>query len=208
VRRRVGILSSGGGLGLRVPGRPCRPTGGGLTGGHPRRPRRDGDGAAGGETAGAPPSFLYDAEFAGGAFAGPGAWVAWADDPELPQDLVVVEVTGAMPEELPEPASGATVTLHEHGIQVSEGELIAGRQIDTVDNAGAPPHFLFLAPGPDDLTEEQIAVVLDEEMAATDAGADPSFSGLDPNEDLGMGRGRGPSRCEPRSGTCSTWRRG
>lgn len=151
---------------------------------------------AGGEEMGGPPPFMFEATYAGGAFAmagqsaeavldlTPGEWIAWGDDPEASQEPVIFEVTGEMPADLPEPASSATLTMAEYSIAVTEGELTAGTQIVKIENVGAQPHFIFVAKGPDDMTAEQIQVVLDEEQAVGMSGTPPAYSGLNPEEDL------------------------
>ncbi len=162
-------------------------------------PEAEGTPAEGSEGPGAPPPFVYDSLYAGGAFAGggasaqavvdlsPGEWIAWGDDPEATQEPVVVEVTGEMPSDLTEPESGATLTMSEYDIQVTAGELVAGEQVIKVENVGAQPHFLVLAKGPDDMTEAQVEVMLEEEMAAQMAGSEPEYSDLNPDEDFGEG---------------------
>jgi hypothetical protein len=142
------------------------------------------------------PDFLFDATFAGGTYAPPGGsnqvvldltpgeWVAWADDPEAPQEPVVFEVTGEMPAELPEPDANATITMGEYIIEVSEGELVAGRNIVRIDNIGAQPHFIVALHGPDDMTLEKIEVALQEEMDAGMSGSEPVYSDFNPNEDF------------------------
>ena len=150
--------------------------------------------AEGGEMGG-PPPFIYEATFAGGGFAlagqsaqvvldlTPGQWIAWGEDPEASQQPVIFEVTGEMPADLAEPAADVTVVLADNVINV-EGELRAGSQVVEVQNVGAQPHFLFVGQGPDDLTEEQIAVALDEEMAAEMSGTPVAYSDLNPDEDV------------------------
>ncbi len=143
-----------------------------------------------------PPDFIYDLMYAGGAFAlagasaqvvldlGPGEWVAWADDPMAMQEPVVFEVTGDMPTDLPEPEAGATLTMEEYEINVIEGELTSGQQVIRLDNTGEEPHFLAVLQGPDDMTEEQIAVLIEEERQAETSGTPPSYSELNPEEDF------------------------
>jgi hypothetical protein len=146
-----------------------------------------------------PPAALFEALFAGGAYAGPGQtvevvldlppgeWLAWADNPEAAQEPVIFEVTGEMPSDLVEPDSDATVTMGEYVIEVSEGELVAGPQIVKVENIGAQPHFIVDFIVPEGTTEEQIAVALEEEMQAGMSGTPAVYSDLDLNEDLGEG---------------------
>jgi hypothetical protein len=150
------------------------------------------------EMGGLPP-FVYDATFAGGVYAmagtsaqvvldlGPGEWVAWADDPEAGVAPVVFTVTGEMPAELPEPESGATLTMVEYDIKLTEGALTAGQQVVKVVDSGAQPHFLAMAKGPDGMTEEQVLTVLEEEAAAMMSGEAPVYSDLNPEEDFGEG---------------------
>ncbi|MBA3274771.1 MAG: hypothetical protein H0T72_03185, partial [Chloroflexia bacterium] len=141
-----------------------------------------------GSEAGGPPAALFEATFAGGTFAvpgqsaeivldlPPGEWIAEAGDPEASQEPIIFEVTGEMPVDLAEPESSATLTMGEYVIKVTEGELSAGPQVLKIENIGAQPHFVFGSRGPDDLTEEQIQVALDEEQAVGDSGTPPAYS--------------------------------
>ena len=145
------------------------------------------------------PPVLFEATFAGGAYAptgqtaqivldlGPGEWIAWADDPEGAQEPVIFEATGEMPTDLVEPESGATITMGEYVIQVSEGALASGPQVVKVENIGAQPHFIAATNVPDGTTKGQIGVVLDEEMAAEMTGTPPAYSDLNPETDFGEG---------------------
>lgn len=145
---------------------------------------------------GGPPSFMYEATYAGGTFAiagqsaqvvldlTPGQWIAWGEDPEAAQQPVIFEVTGEMPADLPEPAADVTVVMADYAVEVAEGELRAGSQVVEVQNVGAQPHFIFVGKGPDDLTDEQIAVALDEEMAAEMSGTPVAYSDFNPDEDV------------------------
>ena len=155
-------------------------------------PLADATPAEGGEEMGGPPPpFVFESRYAGGTFAAPGRvaqvvldltpgeWVAWADDPEAPQEPARFRVTGEMPAELPEPESGATITMGEYVIGVTAGELTAGRQTIKVENRGAQPHFLLWFLGPDDLTEEAVEAVLEADITGTPAAVD-----FNPDEDL------------------------
>jgi hypothetical protein len=134
------------------------------------------EGEGGGEEMGAPPTFVYQAHFAGGATAMPGMpaqvvidlaagdWILWGDDPGAPPAPVTFTVTGDMPAELPEPAADINVTFIDFGIAV-EGSLTAGDHILHIENQGAQPHFLFLAKGPDTMTNDDIATILEAEMS-------------------------------------------
>ncbi len=141
-----------------------------------------------------PPPFVFESTYAGGTFAEagqtaevvldltPGEWIAWADDPEAPQEPVVIEVTGEMPADLPEPAASATVTMSEYDFTV-DGALKAGPQVVKVENIGAQPHFVVAAKVPDGLTAEQIETVLEEEMQAEMSGTPVAYSDFNPEED-------------------------
>jgi hypothetical protein len=144
----------------------------------------------------APPDFYYESQLAGGvaALAGdsgravvdltPGEWIAWGGDPFAQQAPLVFEVTGEMPADLAEPEAGATITMDEYEIVVSDGELTTGTQVVRVENVGDQPHFIIVARGPETMTNEQIEVVLDEEQAAFETGEEPEWSDLNPDEDL------------------------
>lgn len=146
-----------------------------------------------------PPAALFEALFAGGAYAlpgqtaqivldlPPGEWIAWADDPEAPQAPVIFEVTGEMPADLVEPDSGATITMGEYMIAVSEGQLTAGTQVVKIENNGAQPHFIVDFIVPEGTTEEQIATILDEEVQAEMSGTPVVYSGLNPETDFAEG---------------------
>jgi len=53
-----------------------------------------------------------------------------------------------------------------------------------IDNVGAQPHFLDFEKGPDGVTEEQIAVVLDDVNQSMMSGGEPEWTDLNPEEDL------------------------
>ena len=141
-------------------------------------PAADASPAAEGEGGeeGAPPTFVYQAHFAGGASAMPGMpaqvaldltpgdWILWADEPGAAQAPMTFTTTGDMPADLPEPAADIMVTFIDFGITV-EGSLTAGDHILHIENQGAQPHFLFLAKGPDTMTNDDIATILDAEMS-------------------------------------------
>ncbi len=148
------------------------------------------EGEEGEEMGGAPPEFFFTSAFAGGTYAPagetaqvvldltPGEWVAWGD-PSAPQEPVIVNVTGEMPSDLPEPESGATITMAEYSIEVTEGELTPGQQVVKVTNVGAQPHFVFIAKGPDSMTEADIEAIIEAEMTGTPAATD-----IDPDADF------------------------
>lgn len=149
------------------------------------------EGESEGEEMGGPPPFFFESAMAGGVFAmagtsahvvldlTPGEWVAWSDDPEAPQEPVILNVTGEMPADLPEPESSATITMAEFSIEVTEGELTTGPQVVALTNVGAQPHFLLVTRGPDSMTIDDIAAILDADMTGTPAATD-----LNPDEDF------------------------
>jgi hypothetical protein len=114
----------------------------------------------------------------------PGEWVAWADDPFAPQQPVVFQVTGEMTAGLSEPVSNAWMTMSEYFIEVTEGELQVGRNVLRTQNVGQQPHFILLIQGPDDMTQEQVQVALEEQMQAEMSGTPAAYSGINPDEDL------------------------
>lgn len=142
------------------------------------------------------PEFVSESTFAGGTFVPPGQsgqivldlppgeWVAWADDPEAPQEPVIFQATGEMPSDLPEPEATVTITMAEYDFLISDGELTSGQNLVHLVNRGEQPHFMFIAQGPDDMTEDQIQTILDEEMEAEMSGTPPAYSGINPEEEL------------------------
>jgi hypothetical protein len=137
------------------------------------------------------PPFIFDSVFAGGVYAGPGAtaqiildltpgeWVAWGDDPAAAWTPVAFEVTGEMPTDLTEPTSGATLTMGEYIINVTEGELVAGQQVIKIENIGAQPHFIVADGTQAEITNEDVAALLESEMTGTPAPVD-----FNPEEDF------------------------
>lgn len=139
------------------------------------------------------PPELSEATWAGGIYADdgatsqvvldltPGEWIVSSDDGTEP---VVVEATGVMPTDLPEPKSSATITMDEDRIEVTEGELTAGSHIIRIDNTGAQPYGMMWVQGPDSLTEEQIELILREEREAERTGTPVVYSDVNPEEDV------------------------
>ena len=141
----------------------------------------------------APPQEIFEATYAGGTFAmsgqssqvvldlSPGEWIAWADDPEAPQAPAQLTVTGEMSSDLPEPESGATLTLGEYVIGITSGELTAGQQVVRIEHLGNQPHFIFMGRVADTVTvtEADIEAVLEAEMTGTTADVD-----FNPEEDF------------------------
>jgi hypothetical protein len=146
--------------------------------------------AEGGEEMGAPPPALWDSIYAGGTFVlaggtaraivdlSPGEWVVFGgyDNPQQP---FAIEVTGEMPAERTEPESTATITMGEYVIDVTEGELVAGKQVVKIENIGAQPHFIVASFTEKQVTEDDVAAVLGAEMTGTPAAVD-----LNPDTDL------------------------
>lgn len=137
------------------------------------------------------PPFLFDSIFAGGTYAAvgesaqivldlpPGEWVAWGDDPAAPWAPVPFEVIGEMPTDLVEPSAGATLTMGEYVIELTEGELVVGPQVIRVDNIGAQPHFISGLHTAKDITMDDVGAILESEMTGTPATID-----LDPDTDF------------------------
>jgi hypothetical protein len=146
---------------------------------------------AGGEEEMVLPTFIYQAHFAGGIYPGPdapgqvvvdlppGEWILIGDDPTSPQTPVIFTATGDMPSDLPEPASDIDVTLIEFAISI-DGSLTAGDHLLRVENQGAEPHFLFLAKGPDELTDDMVSAIFSAEMG----GGTPPAIPFDPETAL------------------------
>lgn len=142
------------------------------------------------EEMGAPPAVLWDSVYAGGVYAPsgstahaivdlrPGEWVVFGgfDNPQQP---FTIEVTGEFPADVAEPVSSATITLGEYSIQITEGELVAGRQLVRIDNTGAQPHFVLAGFTEVDVTKDDISAVLESEMTGTPAAVD-----FDPEADF------------------------
>ncbi len=151
----------------------------GAVGASPAAEDAEDGGDAGG---GAPPSFVYQATFAGGAAvstsSAPGStasavidltegeWIAWGDDPEAPQTPVVFTVTGAFPAGAAEPEADIMVTLVDFGIMV-EGNLTAGDHILRIENLGAQPHFVEIEMVPDGTTNDDLTALLDSFITGT-----------------------------------------
>ena len=137
------------------------------------------------------PTFIYQSVFAGGVNTGggpamavvdlgPGEWILWADGPDSPQAPVTFMVNGEPPTDLPEPDADVMVTYIDFGITV-EGSLTAGDHILRIENQGAQPHFLDLEKGPDTMTNEDIATLID---AFFGGGSPPASLPFDPDKDL------------------------
>lgn len=115
---------------------------------------------------GAPPEEIYASTWAGGiptTFPGevahavidllPGEWLVFGGGPGAPQEPVILEATGEMPADVPEPAADITVTISDDTLDV-EGALTVGDHLLRIESRGTEPHQLLLLSGPDDLTEE------------------------------------------------------
>lgn len=129
------------------------------------------------DTGEGPPDFYYDALIPGGALIpesgtsvsiidlSPGEWVV--ADTRLSTQPVMLNVTGEMPADLPEPESNATFTMGEMFIEISDGELQAGENLIRIENNGDQPHFIDFNKVPDGTTNEQIASTVEAEMTGT-----------------------------------------
>jgi hypothetical protein len=69
--------------------------------------------------------------------------------------------------------------MGEYTIEVTAGELVAGKQIVRIDNVDAQPHFIVWFMGPDSVTSDDIAAIFEADMTGTPAAVD-----FDPEEDL------------------------
>jgi hypothetical protein len=134
---------------------------------------------------------FYTATWAGGAYADagqtvevvldliPGQWIIASRG----MDSLVIEATGEMPADLPEPEAAVTLSLGEYNIDATEGELTTGSYVVRIDNIGAQPHFVAWVQGPDGFTAEQVETLVAEEADAKLTGM-AVYSDLDPNVDF------------------------
>lgn len=159
--------------------------GGGGAAASPAADGNEGDQENSDEESGPLPLFIYQIYFAGGVAAAPGQagqavvdlkpgeYVVWGDDPSMPQQPVVMTVTGDFPENVQDPDADITATLIDFAIQF-EGNLTPGSHIMKVQHQGAQPHFLEVDKGPDSMTKDQVMAALMSEGSAT-----PAADGLD-----------------------------
>lgn len=138
-----------------------------------------------GDEGGALPAFVYQSTFAGGVFAATGQpgsavidltegeWIAWGDAPDAPLTPTVVTVTGAFPDNPPEPDADVMATLVDFGIAI-EGDLTAGEHILRVENDGAQPHFIDFKRVPDGLTGDDLTAIIAGMMTGTPAAGLPA----------------------------------
>ncbi|HWV24997.1 MAG TPA: hypothetical protein VNZ58_12470 [Thermomicrobiales bacterium] len=122
------------------------------------------------------PLFLYMAPFPGGVGGPggtvaqgildlpPGEWILWGDDPAVGQVPVIFNVTGEMPSDLPEPDADVTITFIDFAISV-DGNLTAGDHLAHIQNHGAQPHFVVIMKGPDTMTNDDIATLVQAMLA-------------------------------------------
>jgi hypothetical protein len=151
----------------------------------------EGSESGGDEESGPLPLFIYQIYFAGGVAAAPGApgqavidlkpgeYVVWGDDPSMPQQPVVMTVTGDFPESVQDPDSDITATLIDFAIQF-EGNLTPGSHIMKVQHAGAQPHFLEVDKGPDSMTKDQVMAALMGDESGTPAAGGMDESAIQP----------------------------
>lgn len=137
----------------------------------------------------------YDATFAGGAIGlsgngepgqavidlPPGEWVLWGGHPDAAQVPVVVQVTGDMPDDLPEPEAGVEMLLSDFEVTLA-GELTGGDHLLRIVNEGEEPHHVEIFRAPEGITEEEIEQALTIETGAD--GEDPEGLPLDLGHDL------------------------
>lgn len=81
---------------------------------------------------------------------------------------------------MPEPEADIMVSFIEFDI-FFEGALTAGDHVMRVENLGAQPHFVYVAKGPDSMTNEQVAIILESVIPGA---ATPESLPFDPDADL------------------------
>ncbi len=167
-----------------------------------------------------PAQSIFDATYAGGLFLPtgasaqvvldlpPGDWLAWGGYPDAPQEPVPFTVTGEMPADLPEPEAGAVIEMGEYFFEISEGALTAGQQVLELQNVGEQLHFLDAGMIPNEVTEEDIAEVLEIEQQAELTGTPPVFTDFNPEEDYQPYLSTGTQSGARRSGRQSRLTRG
>lgn len=114
------------------------------------------------------PDFIYRTAFAGGPVGWPGStaqaivdlppgeWIVLSDGEGATQPPAIINVSGEMPLNLPEPKADITATLVDFSIEL-EGDLTAGDHVVQLRNEGEEPHFLLLGVGPDVMTDDLVA---------------------------------------------------
>ncbi len=126
---------------------------------------------------GGPPEWFLEAHFGGGVTLAqgteswsvidltPGAWVVTT--PFGSTLGVEFEVTGEFPADLEDVDANATIDTLEMVIRVADGELVAGENVVTINNAGAQIHFVDFNTVPDGTTKDQVQAVIDSFMTGT-----------------------------------------
>jgi hypothetical protein len=140
------------------------------------------------------PVVAYDATFAGGVIASgdrpgravieldEGEWVIWAADILATQAPLIVTVSGQVPEDAAEPDADAEITLAGGSVGI-DASLPAGEHLLRIAHEGGEPHAFELLRGPDDMSEDDLQIVLRARWGAVqedDADALP----FDPENDL------------------------
>lgn len=153
-----------------------------------------GDGEEGGPPGMMVPLFFYQARFAGGAGApggstaqvvldlSPGEWILGGVDDAAGQVPVTFTVAGEMPPDAPEPDAGIAIRMIDFAISV-DGALTAGDHHAHVQNHGAQPHFVVILKGPDSMTNDDIATLV-QAMVAVQGGGTPPELPFDPEKEL------------------------
>jgi hypothetical protein len=127
-------------------------------------------------------SWIYAAPIAGGATAEPGGlgqavidltpgrWLVWSDDPTSAMPMSEVQVTGAMPATLNEPAAPVTITAvsTDTGYDFAiDGEIVAGQQLVKFYNKTDQPHFVADLITPVPLDDEMFMALFSMAEGAT-----------------------------------------
>lgn len=138
------------------------------------------------------PVVAYDAEFAGGVMVtgesaqavidlDEGEWVLWAGDAFAPQSPLIVNVTGALADDTAEPEADADITLAEGSVRV-DGSLPSGQSVLRIVHDGGEPHAFELLRGPDDMSEDDLDLVLRARFGVDEENSDALP--FDPDTDL------------------------
>jgi hypothetical protein len=140
------------------------------------------------------PVVAYDATFAGGVITSgdepgravieldEGEWVIWAGDILAPQAPLIVTVSGRVLEDAPEPDADAEITLAGGSVGI-DASLPAGDHLLRIAHEGGEPHAFELLRGPEDMSEDDLQVVLRARWGGVEE-EDADALPFDPESDL------------------------
>ncbi|HEY8446395.1 MAG TPA: hypothetical protein VIL01_04740 [Thermomicrobiales bacterium] len=155
-------------------------------------PAEEAQGEEGGEEGGGIPDWFYEVAIAGGAFIEPGQtaqgiveftvagnWVAWGEDPTVPQPPVGFTVTEGMASPEPGPEPAASVTVYEENTPDGfvfrfEGTFTPGQQLVKIVNNSDQPHFVDWTLSPVPITLEELQQIFGAFETGTPAAGLPS----------------------------------